>query len=288
MAKGEWAKTTALIDEANEILAAESPMTLRQLFYRLVSSSAINNDKRSYTALCRVMTKARKDGRIDFDHMVDRSRPTYTPYVFDDPQDYARSIKSSYRKDYWLSQSWYVEIWTEKDSISGSIEPITDELGITVRVGRGYLSTTRKYEIARHFMHGRGKDKSIQVFYLGDFDPSGMDLEKDAVAEIRKHGAQFNIDRLAIHHADIARFNLPPLRVKDDDSRSKNFKRSHGNKCVELDALPVEELRRRIRESVSALIDHERWDRAVAVEKVEIASILEGMKSWPGMERANG
>jgi len=87
------------------------------------------------------MTKARLDGRCDWDWIVDRSRPTYKPNVFIDTAEYAETVKQAYRKDYWESQPNHVEVWTEKDAIIGSIEPVTRELGVTVRVGRGHFSS---------------------------------------------------------------------------------------------------------------------------------------------------
>jgi hypothetical protein len=35
--------------------------------------------------------------------------------------------------------------------------------------------------------------------------------------------------RVAIFKDDIGKFNLPPLRVKNTDSRAKKSKRKHGN-----------------------------------------------------------
>jgi len=277
VAKGEWTRTGQIIDAAADILAGEYPMTLRQCFYRLLSTGVIENTRKDYQALSTYLTKARADGRIQYEWIVDRSRPEYSVSAFESPAEYVEIIKRSYRKDYWQSQPHYVEIWTEKDSIVGSIEPVTNELGVTVRVGRGFLSTTRAYEIAQRF---RSIDKPIWVFYLGDFDPSGVAIEKDAAARVEAHGAHFIIERLAIHKADIAEFNLPPLRAKQSDTRSSEFRRRYGNEAVELDALPVTELRERIHEAISELIDYDIWNRAIAVEKAEVTSITEFTKKW--------
>ena len=302
MSRGEWGKTTRIINEAVEILTAEHPMTLRQCFYRLVSREIIKNNKPDYQMLSRILTKARNDERVDFAWIADRSRPTYAPCVFDNPAAYAETVKRIYRKDYWKTQSRYVEIWTEKDSVTGSIEDVTDELGVTIRVGRGYSSTTRAHEIAQHFRSMLNQGKYIRVFYLGDFDPDGEVIEQDIARRINGYIAKsyasesawasighsgehhfFQIERLAIDGDDIEEFNLPPLRVKDTSANSKAFRRKHGNKCVELDALPVSELRDRIRQALTNLIDHELWDRAVAVEKVELQSILSSMELWKSL-----
>ena len=49
--------------------------------------------------------------------------------------------------------------------------------------------------------------------------------------------------------------------------------------------LPPTELRRRIEEAVMAMLDSELWNRAVKVEKAELASIQEIVERWP---RASG
>jgi hypothetical protein len=278
MAKSEWESTTQLVEAAIKILVDERPMTVRQLFYRIVSKGLIENSRADYQRVSRLMTKAREDARVDFDWIVDRSRPEYQPNVFSDANEYAEVVKRGYRKDYWQLQRNYVEVWTEKDAIIGSIEPTTDELGVRIRVGRGFLSTTKAHEIAEHF---EDIDKPITVFYLGDHDPSGRSIETDLAERIRGYGASFTIRRLAIFAADITKFKLPPLRVKLTDSRATDFLRRYSNRCVELDALPPTELRMRIQVAVNGLLDEDLWKRAIAVEKVELNSILSTVKMWP-------
>jgi hypothetical protein len=39
----------------------------------------------------------------------------------------------------------YVELWCEKDAVIGSIQDTTDALGVPVRVGRGFQSTTSQH-----------------------------------------------------------------------------------------------------------------------------------------------
>ena len=270
MARGKWTATTELVERAERILSAEQPMTIRQLFYRLVSVQALENSVPEYKKLSRVMTDARESGQVPFSWIVDRSRPTYAPNVFDDLKDGLTALRNCYRKDYWQDQSAHVEIWTEKDAIIGSIEPVTDELGVTVRVSRGFTSTTRVHEIASVFA---GIFKPIFVFYLGDHDPSGRAIELDLYDRISSYGPAFQMSRLAIREEDIDEFNLPPLRIKTSDTRAAAFRREFGNRCVELDALPPEELRSRVRQAIEGQIDEETWGRALAIEKAEQESI---------------
>ena len=92
MAKGLWSSTTNLIGVARRILAREQPATIRQLFYRLVSIQALENSTPHYHKLIRIMTLARAREAIPFEWIVDRSRPTYAPNVFDDLEDGLRAL----------------------------------------------------------------------------------------------------------------------------------------------------------------------------------------------------
>ena len=270
MARAEWESTTRFAEQALAILEAEQPMTIRQLFYRLVSAGVIANDIKEYKRVSRTLTKLRDDGRCPFEWIVDRSRPSYEPNVFTDARGYLEACKRSYRKDYWAKQPKYVEVWVEKDAIIGAIQEVTDELGVIVRVGRGFLSATKAHETAKILA---SKKKPKIVFYLGDHDPSGQCIEQDIKRRILRYllrvrfRPDFTLRRLAIHPEDIRKFNLPPLRVKDSDSRSARFRVKHGAQCVELDALPPVELRRRIREAIESQLDLEAWNRAIEIEK---------------------
>ena len=68
----------------------------------------------------------------------------------------------------------------------------------------------------------------------------------------------------------------------DRDTRAKKFKKKHGDACVELDALPPTELRLRVRHAVENHLDADVWQRAVGIEKAEIASIADVVKRWQG------
>lgn len=282
MARERWAKTTALVEAAKSALEAERPMTIRQLFYRLVSIHAIENTLADYKRVSRVLTDARERSEIPFAWIVDRTRPTYAANVFENPEEFMEAASNTYRRDYWTSQPVYVELWSEKDSVIGSIQEVTDSLGVMVRVGRGFNSASVADEIAQLFSR---IEKLKQVFYLGDHDPSGRCIEIEIRSRLQRYGSgKFKMKRLAIHAGDIRRYNLPPLRIKETDTRKHSFRERYGENCVELDALPVEVLRRRVRKAIESLMDKEAWDRAVEVEKVEQDSIKALMQSWPGMK----
>jgi hypothetical protein len=278
MAHGELKRTTDLISAAVAILREQQPMTIRQLFYAVVVRELILNLTKDYKRVSRIMTKARNDDRCPWEWIVDRSRPIYSPDVWKDPAGYAQAVKRGYRKDYWEMQPNYVEVWVEKDAVIGSISDLCDELGVTIRPFKGFNSTTKVHEAAEWLS---GITKPITIFYCGDHDASGRCIDEEGAGRVMNYGSgRFTLKRLAIHKSDIRRFNLPPQRVKDTDSRAPAFRKKYGDQTVELDALPPVELRRRIREAVESKLDQDKSQRAIEVEKVELASIVDSVSEW--------
>jgi hypothetical protein len=280
MAKNEWKSTTMLIDAAIDILEQENPMTIRQLFYRLVSAAVIENCLADYQRVSKVMTKAREDERVPYEWIVDRSRATYRSSNFRDLKHLGASLEyacTQYRRDYWQDQPCHVEIWCEKDAVTGSIEEVREEYGLTVEAQRGFNSTTNVGNVAGRLLKQQRAGKEVVVFYLGDWDPSGAEIEADVQRRVIRVAERmgdrglwnFEMKRVAIFKKDIADFHLPPLKVKPTDSRAPLFVLAHGDQAVELDALPPTELRARLRKAIDAVIDRVAWDRASMVEEAE-------------------
>jgi hypothetical protein len=121
-------------------------------------------------------------------------------------------------------------------------------------------------------------NKPIQIFFLGDHDASGHVIEEDIHHRVQTAaGVTFRMKRLAIHAADIKLFSLPPQAIKTTDSRAASFRHRFGNDAatVELDALPATELRRRVGDAVRSLIDMDRWQRQLYVQRVELDCIAD-------------
>jgi hypothetical protein len=305
--RGRSGRMTELISYARQLLEGDHPQTLRQLHYAIFSRQVIpyENTQSDYKRLSRATTMARREYRdwelgrftsvqameaifrssdgivpeppngIPPHWMVDETRNPEIVSVWDDPVDYIEAVKDSYRRDNWQDQPRYCEVWSEKATIMGAIRRVADELGITLRVCHGYGSTGMESQIGSLFTTIR---KPVTVFYLGDHDPSGHGIEQDMHTRVqRASGISFEMRRLAIHAADIRAFNLPPQKIKSTDSRAASFRRQFGDGAatVELDALPANELRRRISEAVIGLLDRDRWARALAVQEVEFTSIAE-------------
>jgi hypothetical protein len=276
---------------AGKLLAESHPMTLRQLHYAIFSREEIEyeNTTACYRRLSRVTTIARRSHRqwelsganpstqpdSCFPHgwLVDETRQAYVYSAWRNMPDFLDSVKTQYRRDAWQGQPNYCEVWSEKGTVLGSIRPVTKEWGIRYRVSHGFSSTGMEGASGHLF---EDIDKPIIILYLGDHDPSGRSIEQDLHRRTQAaSGKDIQMIRVAIHHQDIAAFSLPPKTIKDTDSRAKRFRADFGEDAptVELDALPVEELRRRLTEAIHDLVDHDAWERQISTETLEFQSI---------------
>lgn len=248
---GKHQKTVTLIETAREILSEHHPMTVRQVYYQLVSGQVIKNNRSQYQGVSNALVDARKDGSIPWGWMEDRLRRPRTVGMWDDLADFAKTAVAAYRRDVWASQSSYVECWLEKDALSGVFENALSPYGVTLNVGRGYDGWDSIHNAAVRFGDGTGST----ILYFGDFDPSGEDMVRSLRERLGFFGCEPDIIKCALTADDVTRYNLPPDKTKPSDKRSQKFIEKNGDVAVELDALPVAVLQERITTEVESIVD---------------------------------
>ncbi len=243
---------------ASEELEAGHPMTLRQIHYRLVSRPDVyyRNTISDYDGLSGWLRDARLDGFIPWEWMEDRLRVPRRTSMWDDLPAFIGDVRRSYRRGVWQDQPGYVEVWLEKDALSGIFEAALRPYGVTLNVGRGFDGWSSVKNAADRYGAGFG----VSVLYFGDFDPSGEDMvrslrERLAHSDLPGGGSEPEIVKSALTFDDIDRYDLPPDFTKATDSRRDAFVARYGDVAVELDALPVDVLRRRLVREVEARMD---------------------------------
>lgn len=270
----EWAPrkpaVIARLDGASAVIdhwaALGYRLTLRQLYYQLVSRGAIGNTVREYKNLSVTMTNARMAGLIDWDHIEDRSRNALMPPHWDGASHILRDARDTFRVDRWAGQRRHVEIWCEKDALTSVLEPLAREYHVLLLPVRGYSSTTIAYEASLRFQTARPKDPL--VFYLGDHDPSGVDMTRDLEARLSEMAGDGAVElrRLALNYRQVMDNALPPNPTKTADSRTAAYTEAYGTECWELDALDPPTLVSAVREAVESELDRQLFESCVAQE----------------------
>lgn len=127
-------------------------LTLRQLYYQLVTKNIIPNTDRSYKNLGNLVADARMAGLLDWDAIEDRVRRPRRASEFSGLADLTEAALRSYRLPRWKGQECYAELWVEKDALAGVLEPLAWEHHVTLMVNRGYSSASAMYEAAQRFI----------------------------------------------------------------------------------------------------------------------------------------
>ena len=218
----------------NPMFKTYGRMTVRQVYYQLVSQHIIENSLKSYKAFDSLLTRCREDGLIDPGNFIDGSRPqeNFERYGFAGLNDYLRTFKENYRRDPLEGQQYQVELWIEKDALRRFIMENLD-LPIPNLATRGYSPYTLLYEAAT-----RAEECLPVILQLGDHDPSGVDLFRN----IRDRLPQIIVERVALTPEQVAEHGLQPIPTKPGDTRQRGFVAQHGDAAVELDALPPDAL----------------------------------------------
>jgi hypothetical protein len=280
MSRGQSQHSKDIVAASREILQTIQPATVRAVCYKLFVRRLIASMAKSETnKISRLLRLARETGQIPWEWIVDESREAERISAWDNPQDYARAVVRSYRRDYWSQQPNRIEVWSEKGTVRGTLAPILHDYGVTFRVMHGYGSATSINDIA-----GETADETLIAAYVGDFDPSGLHMsEVDLPRRLAKYGGNVDLVRLGLTRGD-ANSGLPEFAAdeKRSDPRYQWFVRRYGQRCFELDALDPNELRDRVERFIRKLIDFAAWDRCKVVEQAEQQSLVAVMESWGG------
>lgn len=256
-------KNIILLEDIKEVLEEyeikEIRVTLRQLYYQLVSRNILQNKTKEYSKLSSLLTKARYAGEIDWRSIEDRLRIPRKPVTFENIEELIENAVIWYKLDRWSNQECYVEVWTEKDALSSIIAPITDKWQILLSVNRGYASASSMHESSERFLKKDTKENLI--LYLGDHDPSGLDMVRDINERLYEFGVNVKVHPIALTRNQIEKYNPPPNPAKISDPRAKWYLENFGNKSWEVDALRPEVLEELIETNILKYLDVEKYNK---------------------------
>jgi len=258
-------------------------VTARQLYYQLVSKGIITNVIEEYKRVCRILKDGRYCGLIDWDAIEDRIRIPHRHPQFDDVLHLVRAAQHSYRLDRWKNQDYYVELFTEKDALSTIIEPICDEWHVFFTVDRGYTSTTVIYDASKRFQENA--DKECVLLYIGDHDPSGLDMIRDLRERLAELGGDVEVVPIALSIDQVRQYELPPNPAKARDTRAEVYIQQFGGQSWEVDALPPDVLVNLLNDAIASYVDDEKLDKVKFQEKEDMRHLERFAKQLQRMRR---
>jgi hypothetical protein len=259
----DWDKQ--VMPHVREIIEARkrrgiSGLTLRGLFYILVSKNILENLYKRYKGLSRKLVEARKREELDPDCIVDESRTIidindsfYSPeQLVDNQLDVLESLPEDYKTRHvprWYGQPHYVEVWVEKKAMAGVLKSILAAYEVRIVPTGGWASFPYERNNLMRLQDKKIKQgKKVHILYLGDYDPSGLRMDEKMIDSYQN---EYGIDlrRIAITREQIQKFGLQHLTNPDPevlsklrrDSNADVFKRINDGRLfqIEVDVLQV-------------------------------------------------
>lgn len=252
----------------NEYQALGYDLSLRQLYYQLVARDYIENTQKSYKRIGELVSNGRLAGLLDWSMITDRGRRGVANQHWESPAEIVDAAAQSFKIDRWEGQENHVIVMVEKQALEGVLIPVCRDLDVTFYANKGYSSSSTMYQIGRNlrWQYARN-DKTVHVLYLGDHDPSGIDMTRDVRERLEMFsGTIVEVHRLALNYDQVEQWNPPENPAKETDSRYEAYLRDYGESSWELDAIEPRELANLVTQAVLELRDEELWDQTVARE----------------------
>lgn len=257
------------------ILEHDHPQTVRGAFYQATVMGLVPKIEAAYATVGRLLGDMRKAGVLPWEYIADATRWMRKPASYDDVNEILNVAARSYRKAIWNDQATYVEVWCEKEALAGVIYEVTEEWDVPLMITRGYPSLS--------FIHSAAAAIETQgrpcfIYYLGDHDPSGVDIPRHVEQSLREFAPAATIffTRLAVTVDQIRVWNLPSRPTKKTDTRARGFV----GDSVELDAIPARMLKQLVREAIENHIDADALERTRAIEAAEKKSLIDFRERW--------
>jgi hypothetical protein len=268
-----------IIVRAAEIVRSYStPVTLRQLHYRLVSEPALGyrNDDYCYKRLSDRTAEGRRDG--NFPRLIDLTRSILVPLADDGPAAALEAAAEAYRRDRLEGQPVVPILLVEKATLVTLLfEWFGRELEIPIMALRGFQSVSHEREILG-WLEQHGRD-SYRALYVGDLDPSGWDIERNVRRYLGDRFASW--ERVAVTAEQIDRYGLVVNPGKGSDSRAERFVgQFRGLFQVEVEALDPDDLRALLRAAIEENWDKSEFDAVRRREDSERRQLRELADEW--------
>ena len=234
-------------------------LTLRKLYYQFVARGHLANTVKNYNRLGSVINDARLAGYIDWLAIEDRTRNVVRNPHWDSPADAVRAVANQYRVDLWAAQPRRIEVWIEKEALTGVIAATCERLDVPYFACRGYVSQSEQWRA-----YQRSRRHPITILHFGDHDPSGIDMTRDNDDRLNAvFGGDVEVMRLALNMDQVEEYSPPPNPAKITDSRFQDYAANYGTESWELDALEPSVINTLIEDNVINIRDDDLYMQAV-------------------------
>jgi hypothetical protein len=259
--------TIALLDQVRGVLAEYAehlPLTLRQIFYRLVAAHNYEKTERAYGRLGEHLVRARRAHLIKMDVIRDDDADCWGGGGWDSVEYYLEHLREEaerFRLDRTAGQPTRLVVMCEAAGMAPQLAEVCAPYGIAVYPSSGFSSLTAVYDFASTC---RWQDRPTEVLHVGDHDPSGVHLYLAMAEDVMAFAGgpeRVRFTRLAVTPDQIEHNGLPTAPAKSTDGRA------WAGDTVQCEALPPDVLMQIVRDAIEARLDRGTYERVLRQEQ---------------------
>lgn len=286
ISKSFRAEAIRMIDIVNGIIeeyqAQGFVLTVRQLYYQLVARDHIANNLREYKRVAGLINDAKLAGLIDWDMLEDKERSFIKRNRWSNPQSLLDACAQQYHQDMWDNQYARLFVVVEKRALVGVLEGVCNKYDVPLLAAKGYPSGSVLRSFGRDdLMKAVELKQSPVILHLGDHDPSGIDMTRDLQERIDLFAeSPIELVRIALNMKQIHEERPPENPAKANDPRFHDYRRIHGDKSWELDALSPAYLAALVSSHITNYIDNRAWKKRAAEIKAAKNKLVFVAKNW--------
>lgn len=291
-------KTREVLEQVQDILEAyreHLPLTIRQIFYRLVGAYGYPKTEAAYRRLCEYLVRARRARVIPFEAIRDDGLSVMEHRHYDGKEGFYRRVRlmgENYVQDKLANQAVDIRVYCEAEGMMPQLSRALAPYSVSVRSCSGFDSLSAKRELLEWSLATDLYDgKTPVVLHLGDYDPDGEGIfeavREDVLAfmadddpglagQIRSSGA---FRRVALTAHQVRRYGLPTAPPKESSSRTRNWS---GEATCQLEALEPDDLARMLTTTVEGYLDLDVLNRD---REAEITARREIVRALPAGEQ---
>jgi hypothetical protein len=249
-------------------VGAERPTTVRSAFYRVMSLGAVPKSEESYRSVGRRILELRRCGEMPYNWITDGTRYVLHPPSYGSVEDALKATARAYRRNLWADSDAVIQVFAEKDAISGVLRPVCDEWDVALGIARGYASETFTFEVAEDL----DRRRLNMLLNFGDHDPSGVHAWENFVRKVKGFAPDAEVEavRLAVTPEQVDEMRLPLRPTKASDSRARGWIGG----SVEVDAIPASVLRQLLEDEITSWANAPQLEILRTVEREERELIL--------------
>jgi hypothetical protein len=261
-------ETLRLLEQVRAVLGEYEdylPLTIRQIFYRLVGAYSYEKSEQAYARLCEHLNRARRARIISMDVIRDDGGTIIKPSNWDNADQFWRAVRGTAERftlDHSAGQKTRLVVTCEAAGMAPQLGRVANPFGIHVLSGGGFESVTDKHKFAAELA---SQGRPTEVIDVGDHDPSGVNkylaFLEDIQAFARELGGDVTFTRLAVTPEQIERYNLDTAPPKATDNRAFS-----GRTC-QAEALAPDVLANILRTAIEQRIDRHVYEKVLRREQ---------------------